>query len=109
MMHDQHCGQTVTICGSERFSDLITAVGRQEAAAGRTVLLPGCAAETAARSVSATRLGLLHRSKVRLADEVLVVSDGSGFLGEAREEVELARRLGKPVRYRVGAGSAAGL
>ncbi|MEU9837290.1 hypothetical protein AB0D67_37635 [Streptosporangium sp. NPDC048047] len=43
------------------------------------------------------RLGDLHRAKIRLADEVLVVGDCIG--DSARAEIAYARSLGKPVRF----------
>jgi len=43
------------------------------------------------------RLGDLHRAKIRLADEVLVVGD---YIGDStRAEIAYARSLGKPVRF----------
>jgi cell division protein FtsB len=41
----------------------------------------------------------LHKRKIDLADEVLVLNVG-GYIGEStRSEIEYARKLGKPVRY----------
>ena len=52
----------------------------------------------AAQEVSA-RLGALHRAKIDLADEVLVVDPG-GYVGAStREEIDHARQQGKPVRF----------
>ncbi|MEV4808101.1 hypothetical protein AB0K18_49650 [Nonomuraea sp. NPDC049421] len=43
------------------------------------------------------RLDDLHRAKIRLADEVLVVGD---YIGDStRAEIAYARSLGKPVRF----------
>ena len=44
----------------------------------------------------------LHKRKIDLADDVLVVSDASGYFGEStRSEIEYARAHGKPVRFLV--------
>ncbi|MET7853107.1 hypothetical protein ABZT48_33855 [Streptomyces avermitilis] len=41
----------------------------------------------------------LHRRKIDLADDVLVVNPG-GYIGDStRSEIDYARALGKPVRY----------
>ncbi|MGW2591732.1 hypothetical protein ACWCXC_15915 [Streptomyces sp. NPDC001515] len=43
------------------------------------------------------RLDGLHRAKIRLADEVLVVGD---YIGDStRAEIAYARSLGRPVRF----------
>ena len=43
------------------------------------------------------RLDELHRAKIRLADEVLVVGD---YIGDStRAEIAYARSLDKPVRF----------
>ena len=43
------------------------------------------------------RLDDLHRAKIRLADEVLVVGD---YIGDStRAEIAYARSLAKPVRF----------
>lgn len=43
------------------------------------------------------RLDDLHRAKIRLADEVLVVGD---YIGDSSgAEIAYARSLGKPVRF----------
>lgn len=42
----------------------------------------------------------LHFRKIDLADEIVVVSDESGYVGESTaNEIEYARRAGKPVRH----------
>jgi hypothetical protein len=45
------------------------------------------------------RLDELHKRKIDLADEVLILNVG-GYLGEStRSELAYARYLGKPVRF----------
>ena len=45
------------------------------------------------------RLATLHRHKIDLADEILVINVG-GYVGEStRSEIEYAQQRGKRVRY----------
>ncbi|MDX2604148.1 hypothetical protein PV379_35920 [Streptomyces caniscabiei] len=95
----------VAICGSTRFMAEMNEADLRETTAGRIVVKPGCdmkaphelwsdPVETEALKV---RLDDLHRAKIRLADEVLVVGDYIGH--STRAEIAYARSLGKPVRF----------
>lgn len=95
----------VVICGSTRFMTEMTEADLRETAAGRIVVKPGCnmkephplwADPTEAEALK-VRLDDLHRAKIRLADEVLVV--GSYIGDSTRAEIAYARELGKPVRF----------
>lgn len=92
----------VALCGSTRFRDVFTQVTRELTMQGVIVVAPGVfghSGDPLTKDDSA-RLAELHRRKIDLADEVLVVSDESGYFGEAtRSEIEYARTLGKPVRF----------
>ncbi|MFF5788566.1 hypothetical protein ACFY8P_26830 [Streptomyces sp. NPDC012693] len=95
----------VVICGSTRFMAEMNDADLRETAAGKIVVKPGCdmkaphalwsdPVEAAALKV---RLDDLHRAKIRLADEVLVVGD---YIGDStRAEVAYARSLGKSVQF----------
>lgn len=95
----------VVICGSTRFMTQMNEADLRETAAGRIVVKPGCDMKTPhalwsdpveAEALKA-RLDELHRAKIRLADEVLVVGD---YIGDStRAEITYARSLGKPVRF----------
>ncbi len=97
----------VVICGSTRFMDDMQEANLQETAAGHIVLAPGVnmkephslwATEEQAEPLKA-RLDALHRAKIRLAGEVLVVNPG-GYIGSSTaREVDYARTLGLPVRW----------
>ncbi|MER6605924.1 hypothetical protein ABT282_08410 [Streptomyces sp. NPDC000927] len=97
--------RVVTICGSTRFMDQMREVNLRETAAGHAVFAPGCnlkephelwATEELAEPLKA-RLDPLHRAKIRLADEVVIVGD---YIGDStRAEIEYARSLGLPIRY----------
>ncbi|MFF3460444.1 hypothetical protein ACFYXH_40440 [Streptomyces sp. NPDC002730] len=95
----------VVICGSTRFMAEMAEANWQETAAGRIVLAPGCNLkephplwnDPADAEALKPKLDALHRAKIRMADEVLVVGD---YIGDStRAEIAYAHELGKPVRY----------
>lgn len=97
---------TITvICGSTRYMAEMADADRELTAAGRIVVKPGCDMKTEhplwADPADAERikrhLDGLHRAKIRLADDVLVVGP---YIGDStRAEIAYARELGKPVRF----------
>ena len=95
----------VVICGSTRFMAEMAEADLRETAAGRIVVKPGCDmksphplwADPVEAEALKVRLDGLHRAKIRLADEVLVVGDYVGSSTTA--EIAYARELGKPVRF----------
>jgi len=95
----------VVICGSTRFMAEMLEANLQETADGKIVVAPGCNMKEPhprwADPLEAERLkgslDQLHRAKIRLADEVLVVGDYIGSSTTA--EIRYARALGKPVRF----------
>jgi hypothetical protein len=95
----------VVICGSTRFMAEMAEADLHETAAGKIVVKPGCNmkqphalwADPVEAEALKVRLDGLHRAKIRLADEVLVVGD---YIGDStRAEIAYARELGKPVRF----------
>ncbi|MGA5498435.1 hypothetical protein ACPCSP_29215 [Streptomyces cinereoruber] len=95
----------VVICGSTRFMAEMAEADLRETGAGRIVVKPGCDmksshelwSDPAEAQALKVRLDDLHRAKIRLADEVLVVGD---YIGDStRAEIAYARSLGKPVRF----------
>ncbi|MFD9420591.1 hypothetical protein ACFWC9_38785 [Streptomyces goshikiensis] len=95
----------VVICGSTRFMTEMNEADLQETKAGRIVVKPGIDMKSpralwsspAEAEALKVRLDDLHRAKIRLADEVLVVGD---YVGDStRAEIAYARSLGKPVRF----------
>ncbi|MET9778577.1 hypothetical protein ABZ023_30735 [Streptomyces sp. NPDC006367] len=95
----------VVICGSTRFMTEMNEADLRETEAGKIVVKPGIdmksphglrsgPAEAAELKV---RLDDLHRAKIRLADEVLVVGD---YIDDSTQaEIAYARSLGMPVRF----------
>jgi hypothetical protein len=95
----------VVICGSTRFMTEMTEADLRETNAGKIVVRPGCDmksphelwSDPVEAEALKVRLDDLHRAKIRLADEVLVVGD---YIGDStRAEIAYARSLGKPVRF----------
>lgn len=102
--------EIVCLCGSTRFGDAFREANLAETLAGRIVLSIGCDTKTDADLASAGELGKdpetvkqeldqLHRRKIDLADEVLVVSRDGYFGQSTAGEVAYAIELGKPVRF----------
>jgi hypothetical protein len=99
--------KVVVLCGSTRFMEEMTEANRRLTAAGAVVLAPGCDMKTThplwadpeqAEALKA-RLDRLHRHKIELADEVVIVSDATGYYGDSTwAEITHAHRHGKRVR-----------
>jgi len=95
----------VTICGSMRFAEQMHAVAVEESLAGRIVVLPHVdlakhrpAWPEFVRDRYKAELDELHRRKIDMADEILVVCPG-GYVGESTAaEIAYAESLCKPVR-----------
>jgi hypothetical protein len=94
----------VCLCGSSRFKHEFEKAAEAEARAGRIVLTLGIFSRTSGTELSLEQTELqwrLHRHRIDLADEVLVVNPGT-YVGESTsEEVEYARSQGKPIRWLV--------
>lgn len=95
----------VVICGSTRFMAEMHEADLRETKAGKIVVKPGCDlksphalwSDPVEAQALEVQLDDLHRAKIRLADEVLVVGD---YVGDStRAEIAHARSLGKPVRF----------
>ena len=111
MSHDTHQRMTapiVCLCGSTRFMAEMADANRDLTATGHIVLAPGCDLKqphslwnTAAKIAALKpRLDALHRAKIALADEVIVVSDHTRYIGDStRAEIAYAEQLGTPVRW----------
>lgn len=96
----------VCLCGSTRFMNAFFDQGWVETLKGYIVLSVGCwrqgppdhAGELLGEETK-QMLDELHKRKIDLADEVVVLNVG-GYIGEStRSEIEYAFRLGKIIRY----------
>lgn len=96
----------VCLCGSTRFYDEFRRQNLRLTLEGKIVLSIGCDTKAdgdiaGIRDLAQAKADLdhLHRDKIRLADEVLVLNV-DGYIGEStRSEIAYATELGKPVRY----------
>jgi hypothetical protein len=93
----------VCLCGSTRFSEAFRDANFSETLAGRIVLTIGCDFKSDAAlgltEADKRRLDELHKRKIDLAGEILVLNVG-GYIGEStRNEINYATDNGKAVRY----------
>lgn len=97
----------VCLCGSTRFGAAFRDANLSETLAGRIVLSIGCDlksdnelwSDQEEREAIKDRLDSLHRRKIDLADEVLVLNVDQ-YIGEStRLEVQYAESQDKPIRY----------
>lgn len=99
----------VCLCGSTRFSEAFQRANFDETLAGRIVLTIGCDMQSDAElfigysqvhlAQIKANLDELHKRKIDLADEILVLNV-HGYIGQStRSEIEYALAQGKKVRY----------
>jgi hypothetical protein len=98
----------VCLCGSTRFYEAFMAANYRETMAGRIVLSVGFFMhrpdQQHGQSFGCTpeqkiALDELHKRKIDLCDEVLVLNV-AGYIGDStRSEIEYAIAAGKPIRY----------
>lgn len=94
----------VCLCGSTKFMHAFQQANLTETVGyGNIVLSVGCNTKSDAGlqlgADTKKRLDDLHKRKIDLADEILVLNVG-GYIGESTQsEIEYAEALGKPIRY----------
>lgn len=92
----------VCLCGSTTHKQAFLAAQEAETFEGRLVVGPGVFSKADGRALSADeveQLHDLHRRKIELADELLVIAP-DGRIGESTAlEIAYAESLGKPIRY----------
>lgn len=98
----------VCLCGSTRFFQHFMDANYRETMVGNIVLsvgfYPHASEQAHGQNIGITeqdkvRLDELHKRKIDLADEVLVLNVG-GYIGEStRSEISYAKTSGKPIRY----------
>lgn len=93
--------RVVCLCGSTRFREAYAKAFYDEEHAGRIALSVPCYKDDPCckTEVDHDRLDGLHRAKIDLADEILVLNV-DGYIGQSTSnEIDYAIRLGKRVRY----------
>ena len=99
--------RVVTLCGSTRFKEAFTSAQLKETLAGKIVLTIGCNMKSdtelfgrlAADQLVKIKAGLdaLHKQKIRMSDEILVLNV-CGYIGDStRGEIKYALAHGKTV------------
>jgi hypothetical protein len=98
----------VCLCGSVKFEEAFRVANRTETLAGNIVLSIGCNMKTdtyfnnyveQGKDEIKVKLDELHKHKIDLADEVLVLNVG-GYIGEStRSEINYAIDHSKVIRY----------
>lgn len=99
----------VCLCGSTRFGDAFAKANLEETLAGRIVLTIGCNTKSDTELFGGmqeeelkrikTGLDELHKRKIDLCDEILVL-DVNGYIGDStKSEIEYAMAHGKRCRY----------
>ena len=94
----------VCLCGSTRFKQEFVDANFRETMAGKIVLSVGFYSHDPDQAYTPTeeekrRLDELHKRKIDLADEVLIINQGHYIGDSTRSELEYAVRAGKPVRF----------
>lgn len=98
----------VVLCGSTRFKEEINATNARLTLAGDLVIslgvfghidMPDARLWETGSSPTKIMLDDLHKRKIDLADEILVINVG-GYIGEStRSEIEYAEKIGCAVTY----------
>jgi hypothetical protein len=93
----------VCLCGSTRFSEAFRNANFSETLAGRIVLTIGCDFKSDEdlhlSNGDKERLDELHKRKIDLADEVLILNVGDYIGKSTKSELEYAKQHGKRIRY----------
>jgi hypothetical protein len=93
----------VCLCGSTRFLQEFREANFRETMAGKIVLSIGCDTKSDGglqlTAEDKDKLDVLHKQKIDLADEILVLNVG-GYIGPStRSEIGHAEKTGKSIRY----------
>lgn len=89
----------IVLCGSTKFREEYRAANARLTLEGNIVLTCGCFHGDPEWGTNKVNLDELHKRKIDLADEVLVLNVGN-YIGEStRREIEYAEKLGMIIRY----------
>ena len=98
--------KTVCLCGSTRFTQAFRDANLRETLEGNIVLSVGCDTKSDDAMEFTPQLKEmlddLHKRKIDMADEILVLNVG-GYIGEStKSEIEYAKSLYRKIRYLEG-------
>lgn len=99
----------VCLCGSTRFADAFREANLRETLAGKIVLSIGCDTKSDADLIALgdltpekkAELDELHKRKIDLAEEILVLNVGGYIDDSTRSEIAYAQAMGKRIRWLV--------
>lgn len=98
-------GGIVCLCGSTKFKKEFEDTVLEESLKGKVVLSVCCFTHADNLEFEEDELYLfhdLHRRKIDMADEIVVINP-DGYIGETtKKEIELAESLGKKITYKYG-------
>ena len=95
--------KVITLCGSTRFKDAFVEAQKRLTLEGNIVISVGLFGHSGDDEVRAEgikeMLDDMHKRKIDMADEILVINVG-GYIGAStRSEIEYAKTTGKNIRY----------
>lgn len=89
----------ICLCGSMKFKTDFDRVAKEQTLKGRIILTLAFFDGEELESEQRTLLQHLHRHKIKMSDEILVINP-EGYIGEATQnDIEFALNLGKRVEY----------
>lgn len=95
-----HIGKIYTLCGSMKFKDKILEIQEKLTLKGNIVLIP-CLNYKESKNTLSDNVYIkeVHKRKIGMADEVLIVNI-NGYIGDnTKEEIEFAKLLNKKITY----------
>lgn len=91
--------KVIALCGSARFRETFRQVQQKLTLAGNIVLCPVFFDDFQPDAGTKEMLDQLHRQRIDMADEVMIINM-DGYIGQStRSEIDYAIRTGKPVHY----------
>ena len=93
--------KVITLCGSTRFKDDFMRVQKELTLAGNIVISVGCFGHQGDVITEEQKVMLddMHKRKIDMADEILVINVG-GYIGSSTlSEIAYAGKTGKKVNY----------
>ena len=92
----------ITLCGSTKFEKEYHEINKKLTLDGNVVISVGVFDfKSPDKEKVRNLLQAIHRKKIDMADEIFIVNVG-GYVGEhTADEIEYAKRIGKPIKYLV--------
>lgn len=102
-MTSEHARPTVVcLCGSTRFKKEFETAAREQTLMGRIVLTLAVFAKADGDPLSdeqVTMLRHLHRHKIKMSDEILIINKDGHIGNSTRSDIEFAKANNKHIEY----------